>query len=237
MEGIELLIKPLPEPEGDFTHVMEWKDGRLFRKVAQNCFCCKTRLAECAGHGVDVQVLSTVPVLFNYHLPPVQAIPWTQFLNDDMAAKVRANPRRVVGLGTLPLQDPAASVIELRRCMEIGLAGVQIGSHVNAYSPQGGTVDMMLSDPALFPVFEAAAELGASIFVHPWDMDWCDPNYWLPWLVGMPAETSLAICSLTVSYTHLRAHETVLDLVCRLLLEKKNRENYLGSASCDYRRG
>ena len=26
----------------------------------------------------------------------------------------------------------------------------------------------------------------------------------------------------TVSYTHLRAHETVLDLVCRLLLEKKN---------------
>ena len=25
-----------------------------------------------------------------------------------------------------------------------------------------------------------------------------------------------------VSYTHLRAHETVLDLVCRLLLEKKN---------------
>ena len=27
-----------------------------------------------------------------------------------------------------------------------------------------------------------------------------------------------------VSYTHLRAHETVLDLVCRLLLEKKNIE-------------
>ena len=27
--------------------------------------------------------------------------------------------------------------------------------------------------------------------------------------------------TVTVSYTHLRAHETVLDLVCRLLLEKK----------------
>ena len=27
----------------------------------------------------------------------------------------------------------------------------------------------------------------------------------------------------TVSYTHLRAHETVLDLVCRLLLEKKKK--------------
>ena len=28
-----------------------------------------------------------------------------------------------------------------------------------------------------------------------------------------------------VSYTHLRAHETVLDLVCRLLLEKKKKQN------------
>ena len=28
-----------------------------------------------------------------------------------------------------------------------------------------------------------------------------------------------------VSYTHLRAHETVLDLVCRLLLEKKKKIN------------
>ena len=27
-----------------------------------------------------------------------------------------------------------------------------------------------------------------------------------------------------VSYTHLRAHETVLDLVCRLLLEKKQQK-------------
>ena len=28
-----------------------------------------------------------------------------------------------------------------------------------------------------------------------------------------------------VSYTHLRAHETVLDIVCRLLLEKKKKKN------------
>ena len=29
--------------------------------------------------------------------------------------------------------------------------------------------------------------------------------------------------AMPVSYTHLRAHETVLDLVCRLLLEKKKK--------------
>ena len=38
-----------------------------------------------------------------------------------------------------------------------------------------------------------------------------------PFLRGLQAKEKL----LPVSYTHLRAHETVLDLVCRLLLEKK----------------
>ena len=34
------------------------------------------------------------------------------------------------------------------------------------------------------------------------------------------------ICLYAVSYTHLRAHETVLDLVCRLLLEKKKNSSH-----------
>ena len=38
---------------------------------------------------------------------------------------------------------------------------------------------------------------------------------------GATAAVSGNITCSTVSYTHLRAHETVLDLVCRLLLEKK----------------
>ena len=46
------------------------------------------------------------------------------------------------------------------------------------------------------------------------------PTWWLlvPGSMGFVAVTG-AITA--VSYTHLRAHETVLDLVCRLLLEKK----------------
>ncbi len=45
-------------------------------------------------------------------------------------------------------------------------------------------------------VWRTAEQLDAAIFVHPWDMVGKDrmPKYWLPWLVGMPAETSLAIC-------------------------------------------
>jgi aminocarboxymuconate-semialdehyde decarboxylase len=54
-----------------------------------------------------------------------------------------------------------------------------------------------LDDPDLFPVFQAAERLGAAVFVHPWDMlapERMD-RYWLPWLVGMPTESALAICS------------------------------------------
>ena len=44
---------------------------------------------------------------------------------------------------------------------------------------------------------QAAEELGAAIFVHPWDMqlDGRMKKYWLPWLVGMPSETATAVCS------------------------------------------
>ena len=68
------------------------------------------------------------------------------------------------------------------------MPGIQIGSHVNGCN---------LDEPALFPIFEAAQALDAAVFVHPWEMLGRDrmKKYWLPWLVGMPAETALAICS------------------------------------------
>ena len=71
------------------------------------------------------------------------------------------------------------AIRELERCVtELGLPGVQIGTHVNGAN---------LDDPALFPVFERASELGAAVFVHPWDMLGGErmPKYWLRWLVGV----------------------------------------------------
>jgi len=45
---------------------------------------------------------------------------------------------------------------------------------------------------------QAAEEIGACVFVHPWDMqrDGRMSKFWLPWLVGMPSETAVAICSM-----------------------------------------
>ena len=164
-------------------------DDRFFREIQDNCWAPETRIKECDHHHIDVQVLSTIPVMFSYWAKPHDALEVSKFLNDHIAAIVHAYPKRFIGLGTIPLQAPDLAIKELERCMEIGLRGVQIGSHVN---------DWNLNAPELFPVFEAAEKLGASIFVHPWDMMAKEKmnKYWLPWLVGMPAETSLAICSM-----------------------------------------
>ena len=165
-------------------------DGRPFRDIGASCWSSAVRLADCDRDGVTMQVLSTVPVMFSYWARPEHGLDLARRLNDHLAEVVAGAPARFVGLGTLPLQAPRLAVTELERCVhELGFAGVQIGTHVN---------DWNLDAAELFPVFEAAATLDVAVFVHPWDMLGRErmPKYWLPWLVGMPAESSLAICSL-----------------------------------------
>jgi aminocarboxymuconate-semialdehyde decarboxylase len=172
------------------------RDGAMFREIQSNCWDPTQRLREMdavpdsAGGPVSRQVLSTVPVMFSYWAKANDALALSRLLNDHIAEVVSAFPQRFEGLGTVPLQDPQLACAELERCVrDLGLRGVQIGSHVNRWN---------LDEPALFPFFQRASELGAAIFVHPWDMMGQDemPRFWLPWLVGMPAETCRAVCSM-----------------------------------------
>ncbi|ADO70524.1 amidohydrolase family protein [Stigmatella aurantiaca] len=170
-------------------------DGKFFREIESNCWDPERRLTECDAVGVTAQVLSTVPVMFSYWAKPEHGLDLSRFLNDHLASVVGTNPRRFAGLGTVPLQDVNRAVRELERCVrDLGLAGVQIGSHVNGTN---------LGDASLYPFFEAAAELGAAVFVHPWDMLGGArlEKYWMPWLVGMPAEVAIAISTLIFSGT------------------------------------
>lgn len=168
-------------------------DGKFFREIKSNAWDPARRIAEYDEHGCQVQVLSTLPVMFSYWAKPEHTLDLARILNDHIAETVATNPKRFIGLGTLPMQDADLAIRELERCIrDLGMPGVQIGTNVNGQN---------LDAPSLFPIFEAAEALGACIFVHPWQMIGMDrmEKYWMPWLVGMPAETTLAICSVIFS--------------------------------------
>ncbi len=165
-------------------------DDKFFREIQDNCWDPQVRMNECDHHEVAVQVLSTIPVLFSYWAQPKDGLEVSQFLNDHIAGITQKYSNRFVGLGTVPMQSPDLAITELHRCVkQLGMAGVQIGSNVNQEN---------LSEPKFFPFFNEAEKLGACIFIHPWEMIGRQymEKYWLPWLVGMPAETSRAICSM-----------------------------------------
>jgi aminocarboxymuconate-semialdehyde decarboxylase len=172
---------------------------RFFRNINDNVWEPTRRIEEMDAAGVSMQVLSTVPVMFSYWAKPSDGLDLSRRLNDHIAEVVRDHPTRFNGLGTIPMQDPDLAAAELGRCVkELGLRGAEIGTHVDA-NPDFGRVDTLNLDNAAFqPVWSVAEELDAGIFVHPWDMLGSErmPKYWLPWLVAMPAETSLAICSM-----------------------------------------
>ena len=197
-----IIPKNLPDWEEKFGyegfirlehHKPSWANmmqgDNFFREINHNCWDPEIRMNEYEKFATQVQVVCTIPVLFAYFSKPKDGLEVARFLNDDLANLVNKYPKKYIGLGSLPMQDPELSVQELFRIKELGLKGVQIGSNIQ---------DKNLNESEFYPVWEACEKLGLAALVHPWNMMGKKKmsKYWLPWLVGMPAETSRAICSM-----------------------------------------
>jgi len=142
--------------------------------------------------GVDIQVL-TLTTPGTHVEAPARAVELARLVNDALAAVTRERGGHFTALATLPLNDPAASVGELRRAVkELGLRGAMLFSNVNGVA---------LADARFRPLYEAADALEAVLFIHPTNPVGVEAmtDYWLMPLVGFPMDTTLAAAKLVFS--------------------------------------
>jgi gamma-resorcylate decarboxylase len=123
------------------------------------------RLREMDAHGMEMMLLSL-------NAPAVQAIPdlkraaeIARRANDYLASRVAKRPDRFQALGALPMQDPAAAIGELERCvLELGFKGVL----VNGFSQAGNAATMAYYDqPQYWPFWARLEALDVPFYLHP----------------------------------------------------------------------
>jgi aminocarboxymuconate-semialdehyde decarboxylase len=164
------------------------------RRVWPQLTSVERRLEDLDAIGVDVQVVGPMP-MHRYWAEPELATKLTTVTNQAVAAHCADGTGRLYGLGTLPLQHPDLAVRELERAMtELGLKGVSVSTNVDGRE---------LADAAFEPVWEAAAGLGAVVFIHPWG---CSLGsrlgaHFLGNTFGQPTETALALSHLIFAGT------------------------------------
>ncbi len=142
--------------------------------------------------GIDKQVLTfTAPGTLVES--PERSVTLARQVNDDLARVVDERGATFTALGTLPLNAPEASVVELERAMtELGLPGFMLFSNVNGVA---------LSDQRFWPLYEKASDLGAVLYIHPTEPVGVEAmtEYWLMPLLGFTFDTTLAAAKLVFS--------------------------------------
>lgn len=170
--------------------------GSVYRTVSHHCWDCTVRAQDMVHSTVTRQVLSPMPELLSYWLPPEDGAVLCRYLNETIATLAASDATRFTGLCAIPLQDVDAAIAELDFAVhQLGLAGVEIGTNVNG---------VVIGDPKLEPFFAAAAEWNASIFVHPLRPTGLDRVVGSPLLeqiLAFPGETGLAAASMITGGT------------------------------------
>jgi aminocarboxymuconate-semialdehyde decarboxylase len=167
--------------------------GKQYRSIDDRSWEPERRLKDMDAEGVAIQVLSPIPVTFAYRFSAQAVLELSQYQNDEIARAVNVAPTRFIGLGTVPLQDPALAASEVRRAVtKLGLAGVEIGTAIEGKN---------LDHPALEPFWQTCEEVDAAIFVHPAAVLAPErmSKYRMVFSVGYTTETGIAAASIVMS--------------------------------------
>jgi aminocarboxymuconate-semialdehyde decarboxylase len=168
--------------------------GRQLTSVTGE-FCNVTvMLEQAAAAGVSHLLLSPWILLVPVLADPAEAARICRLQNESLAQSAADRPGQVYALGSVPLQDPAASVAELEYLMQLpGLRGVEVPASVAGW---------YLGDERFAPFWAAAADTGAVVFVHPTTRGLGVPaldGHYLWNAVGNPLETTIAAAQLVLA--------------------------------------
>jgi len=150
------------------------------------------RLRTMDATGVRRQAISGWMDISAYEMDAAEGAAFISFQNDCIANLVTANPDRLVGLCSVPLQDGQRAATEVKRAMQrLGFRGIEIGTNVAGWD---------LDSPSFEPFWAAAESLGAFVFIHPFNtLDSVTPRlrkYYTSNLIGNPLDTTIAATSL-----------------------------------------
>lgn len=171
---------------------MIMRGNEPFRPVIPPLWDAAARIEDMDRHGVDVQIVCATPIMFGYALDAARVAAWAARMNDLALEYCAPFANRIKPLAQVPLQNTELACREASRAMASGHVGVQIGNHVG---------DRDLDDEQLVEFLHHCAVNEIPVLTHPWDMMGGQrmKKWMLPWLVAMPAETSLGILSLILS--------------------------------------
>jgi aminocarboxymuconate-semialdehyde decarboxylase len=164
--------------------------GTPYRPFPRGGWELERRFSDMDAAEVNVQVLSATPQTYLYDQDPALTVATSALQNDQIAKLTKTYPDRFMGIATLPMQAPESAAEELKRAVrELGMHGAMIGSNIAGKN---------LDDPALVPVWAAAAELGAFMMIHPTNVAGADRlrAYYLNNLIGNPLDTTIAAACL-----------------------------------------
>jgi aminocarboxymuconate-semialdehyde decarboxylase len=142
--------------------------------------------------GVDTQVI-TLTTPGTHVEKPEYAWKLSSLVNDAFAKIIAERGPRFAALATLPLNDPKASVKEMRRAMDdLRFPGAMLFSNVNGVA---------LADQRFWPLYELANEKKAVLHIHPTSPVGVEAmtEFWLMPLVGFLMDTTLAAAHLVFS--------------------------------------
>jgi aminocarboxymuconate-semialdehyde decarboxylase len=164
--------------------------GKVFRATDSRSWDSDRRLQDMQADDIDIQVVSPMPELLSHWFPAADADLLSSHINRSIATLCSARPDNFIGIGMVPVQDPALAARRLADVKALGLCGIEIGSHINGVA---------LGDPRMHEFYAAAEQADLAIMIHPLHPSGMERMGGRPELAAVaafPLETALAATSL-----------------------------------------